>query len=366
MAWAEWQAELSELAAATMTVREAADYLEITPRAMNRLLDRNRLTGLNFKDRVLITVASVEGYKRWKLGRSRCYMALYAEKNLYQGVNPHLMSLYQTPGWGGYRSFHTNYITELTFALNRLLPPGYRAKTEDTLSILRRQGDTDIEAQTRYPDVSIRETMPSQPGASSPSAGIAPDLRVPFPEMVLDSVPMAAIIYKMSSADRQMRGLPVTVIEVLSPGNKTGLGREQYHEKRYQLLQTGIALVEIDLLHESRSLIAQLPGYPSADNSMPYYLAVSNPRAATETDIYRFGIDQPMPAIPIPLLNSDVIAGSFDAVFQSVFVKGRYGDDVDYHQEPLRMNTYSQSDQQAIRSHMQKLAQAYPAGSTPE
>ena len=42
----------------------------------------------------------------------------------------------------------------------------------------------------------------------------------------------------------------VTVIEILSPSNKRGLGREKYLAKRQKILASQTHLIEIDLLRE--------------------------------------------------------------------------------------------------------------------
>jgi hypothetical protein len=50
----------------------------------------------------------------------------------------------------------------------------------------------------------------------------------------------------------EIRNLPeldlVTVIEILSPTNKTGLGRVEYIDKRDQYIDMHVNLVELDLL----------------------------------------------------------------------------------------------------------------------
>ena len=59
-------------------------------------------------------------------------------------------------------------------------------------------------------------------------------------------IPYLEIIYRET-------GDVVTVIEVLSPANKSGEGRKQYIAKQNDLLQTHANLVEIDLLSSGQS-----------------------------------------------------------------------------------------------------------------
>ncbi len=44
----------------------------------------------------------------------------------------------------------------------------------------------------------------------------------------------------------------ITVIEILSPVNKRGAGRQKYERKRLEILESQTHLVENDLLHKSR------------------------------------------------------------------------------------------------------------------
>jgi hypothetical protein len=48
----------------------------------------------------------------------------------------------------------------------------------------------------------------------------------------------------------------VTVMEILSPSNKVGIGRQEYLRKQQQLLSSGSYLVEIDLLRAGEHSVA--------------------------------------------------------------------------------------------------------------
>lgn len=126
---------------------------------------------------------------------------------------------------------------------------------------------------------------------------------------------------------------PVAVIEMLSPSNKiSGEGRKEYIEKRYLITQSKIVLVEVDLPHESRS--------------------VTDLIRHDKTAIYRFGVNQPIPKIPIALLHDDVVVCDFDKVYQETFEKGLFGAILQENNEPVRMSAYSSTDQQKIRAVM--------------
>ncbi len=99
-------------------------------------------------------------------------------------------------------------------------------------------------------------------------------------------------------------------------------------------------------------MIEGLPPYPDDLSATPYYIAVTDPRTHDQTAIYRFGIDQPMPTLHIPLLSDEFIPCDFNQVYQETFEDGRFGEEVEYQHDPPHMNTYSPPDQQKIREVM--------------
>lgn len=267
-----------------------------------------------------------------------------AEKNWYQGVNAHLMSYHQN--YTGYKGFHNNFVTYLSGHLNEMMGGRYRAATEDTLKILQTLGAGDPFSKITYPDISVREQSRQSPFATV-GVGVVPDLYLPAPKVAEGTEPLAVAIYEKDLMK------PVAVIEMLSPSNKiSGEGRKEYIEKRYLITQSKIVLVEVDLLHESRSVIDDLPHYPHEPNSTPYYLAVTDLSRHDKTAIYRFGVNQPIPKIPIVLLHDDVVVCDFDKVYQETFEKGLFGAILQENNEPVRMSAYSSTDQQKIRAVM--------------
>ncbi|MBC7815049.1 MAG: hypothetical protein H7175_28080, partial [Burkholderiales bacterium] len=76
-------------------------------------------------------------------------------KNQYAGINAHLNSWLQSEG--GWNSFHSNHIADLTRLMRaQLLPIGYSADTEQSLQI-RRFGE---EARTPKSDITIYDRQP--------------------------------------------------------------------------------------------------------------------------------------------------------------------------------------------------------------
>lgn len=272
-------------------------------------------------------------------------MGMMERKNRYRGVNAHLMSRLQHEG--GFQSFHSLFIAKLTFALNKVLPEQYWAKSEDTLSILQTFGNGKPIHRTVVPDVSLREAAAVQ-SSTGAAVDIVPSLYVDAPQPQDIRRPLSTVIY------HTLEGKPVSVIELLSPSNKRGdRERSEYREKRYLLTRSGLALTEIDLLHEMPSIIDDLPPYPLDPSAHPYYIAISPAYGSSKTAVFWVGLNQPVPTLPIPLGENETVLCDFDQVYQETFEEGRFGYEVDYTQEPPHMQSYSPADQAQIHTVME-------------
>jgi hypothetical protein len=123
----------------------------------------------------------------------------------------------------------------------------------------------------------------------------------------------------------------ITVIEVLSPWNKTGKGREDYRAKQQEYLLNRITLVEIDLLRRGQHSIAIPAEYhPPSD----YRICVL-PGGSYRFRIFPTLIRQILPAIGVPLADDDPdVALDLQTVFDRVYDLGAYFRRIDYDAEP--------------------------------
>lgn len=292
-------------------------------------------------------------------------MAIYADKNLYKGVNPHLHSRFQrgTDDLINFRPFHSDHITNLSQTLNRLLPHPYRAISEQTLQVTAHPGSKPTQP---IPDVTIFNRAPTRRDLGG-LAALAPSVTwdAAVEETLFDDEPhelSAVLIYQ--KVDMQ-RGIPVARIELLSPSNK--LGGSYYYaylKRRRECLQSGLPLVEIDYLHESGSPVVGLPAYPNDPNSYAYHVIVSDPRyppTVKSVWAYGFTVDAPIPTVIIPLAGDDTVTLALDEVYQYTFEAGKWGDEVDYLIPPERLATYSPADQAHITARMTAIAAEYTA-----
>jgi hypothetical protein len=285
-------------------------------------------------------------------------MAIHLRENQYQGVNAHLCSyLQQHNDWS---MFHSNHIVDIQQALQVVLPPesGYFVVSERSIQLVRDDLITGRADVSRHiPDVGVYKSHDFPTGISSTQA-VAPGAVVPITDTLNEPEHVVGVaIYQAN--DESPLGKLVTRIELLSPANKPpGSHYRQYLAKRDETLYAGINLVEIDYLHERRSPLAFLPDYSRHEpKSYPYVNLVSVPYpslAEGSTRIYGFRVDDPIPAIEIPLVGNDSVTLDLGAVYNHTFFSNpTYGLRlVDYEHLPEGFEMYDAEDQQRIRARM--------------
>jgi hypothetical protein len=126
----------------------------------------------------------------------------------------------------------------------------------------------------------------------------------------------------------------VTVIEVLSPGNKRlgADGRREYLAKREAVLASFTSLVELDLLLEGERL-PTVQRLPPAD----YYAFVCRGYRRPRVEVYRWTLKKPLPSVPIPLKRPDPdVVVDLQAVFTTVYDRAGYDYSLDYR-HPLEL-----------------------------
>jgi hypothetical protein len=128
------------------------------------------------------------------------------------------------------------------------------------------------------------------------------------------------------TANRQL----VTAIEVLSPTNKRGEGRQEYLAKRRRLLLSTAHLLEIDLLRHGHRVPMQ-KSLPAA----PYFIFLSRAEKRPMTEIWPVSIKAPLPVVPVPLLPGDQdVALDLQQAFTTAYDILGYDLALDYTQPP--------------------------------
>lgn len=294
-------------------------------------------------------------------------MPIHTRKNQYKGINAHLHSIFQAQG--GWSSFHTNFIGALARSLNEQLPAGYIVDLEQSLQIREIHPDTGERIRRPEPDLTIYRTQEKQieirPGTGSATLtqAIADSLDV------TDDLYYSAVVIYRAEPD-SLLGQAVTRIELLSPTNKQGEGYLQYREKRYAGLRSGVALVEIDFLHETPPVVKGLPRYPDSPNSFAYHITVSDPTPSFESGLaqtYGFGVDTVLPTASLPLGEGNHFEFDFAPLYQNVYLSlTAYSLRVDYAVLPPHFERYSPADQEHIQQVMTRVQAFIDTGENPD
>jgi hypothetical protein len=258
-------------------------------------------------------------------------------------------------------AFHGAHITHLADHLNAALPENYQAVSEQSLQILT---DTGLTLRPR-PDVTVYQTAQSEHFGTSVATLPPPAWTTTIPDSLYEPEELhAVVIYRQSErGEHEWLGDPVVRMELFSPANKYG-GSDYgaYIRNRQTALDTRLILVEIDYLNESLSPIRSVPEYPHAKKSFPYIITISNPHLPPHSQAvfgYGFSVDDPIPTLEIPLLGEESVILDFNKVYHFTFMAGRWGNQVDYAAEPLRLASYRDDDQAKIRARMQAVHESF-------
>jgi hypothetical protein len=183
--------------------------------------------------------------------------------------------------------------------------------------------DDQFEERGALPDVAIRQTRDPLPGGVMVAERIAPS---PMRARVPLAFPTKLLTLYIRTRDREK---PVAAIELLSPANKrSGDERRKYLEKRAAYLQSGVHLIEIDLLrHWSRMpLEGKLPPFD-------YLVMVSNAYERPVCNVWPITVRQTLPVVPVPLLRPDPpVSLDLREALHTAYARARYELRVNYKQ----------------------------------
>jgi Protein of unknown function (DUF4058) len=240
----------------------------------------------------------------------------------FPGIDPYLESQHF------WEDFHARFLTYLCDALNDALPEGYVAQLGERLRMVEL---TQPKSKSVRPDVAVirgrrRSTRGNAPavGAAAATHTLEP-VTIPFPEVAMMEVRDVWI-----EIGRRPARSPVTVIEVLSPTNKTGDGFFEYKSKRLSLIRQKINLVELDFLLGGQRLPMSRP-LPAGD----YYAFVARAERRPDSEVYAWTLRDRLPVIPIPLVAPDSdVKLDLSGVFATAYDRGRYARLIDYGTNP--------------------------------
>jgi len=236
----------------------------------------------------------------------------------FPGMDPYL----ERPAiWPG---VHQGMITYASAALNAVLPAGYVADIGERLYVVQSERST-------YPDVAVLEhPNPARTGAAR-GAGTALASDPPW-IVTYEPTEIREVFSEILPVGDESR--VITVIEVLSPTNKTAgtEGRQRYLTKQRQVLARQTHLIEIDLLREGEHTVAA-PADALLERGRWHYL-VSLHRAGQggRFETWPITLRDRLPRICAPLADGDPdVVLDLQAVFQRCYDEGGYAGRIDYH-----------------------------------
>ena len=213
--------------------------------------------------------------------------------------------------WG---DLHMRVLGYCCDALIERLPDDYVAQFDEQVYLVQPEPDT---SRIVRPDVAILRDDSGPPGGRPRPGGAA----------TLEPVAIALdtdVGVEVREVWLEILRLPdlrlVTALELFSPTNKVGTGRERYLAKRLALIERPIHLVELDLLVGGRR--------PPMRRELPrgdYFAFVSRAERRPYSDVYAWTVRDPLPTIPIPLESPDPdIPLDLAAILATAYDRGRY------------------------------------------
>jgi hypothetical protein len=198
-----------------------------------------------------------------------------------------------------WRDVHARLIIYASDALQGVLPAALRARVEERVLLETPQGIAD---HPLFPDVRVIEFTSRREGTqTAPEAGTA----VAEP-LLVDAAPESSTETFLEIIDRESGYRVVTVLEFLSPSNKSpGPNREQYLRKQREICASDANLVEIDLNRFGSHTLAFPLDHLKPRARSPYMASVSRATRRYKVEVYPMPMWERLPVIGIPLRPDD-------------------------------------------------------------
>lgn len=235
-------------------------------------------------------------------------------KSPFPGMDPYLEHR------GIWSEVHTDLIVGIRRFLTPILRPKYRVAIEQR-TYLALSAPDDLIGE---PDVivAVDDQSEYQMSGATSAASVEPLVgQLPLPEEVKERY------LEIRTVDTKE---VVTVIEILSPADKrSGAGREEYESKRGEILGSRTNLIEIDLLRAGRPLPMRVA------KQSHYRIIVSRSNRPPSADFYLFSVRQPIPAIPVPLIEGEAEPHlELNRILHEIYDQSGYDLAIDYSQTP--------------------------------
>lgn len=242
----------------------------------------------------------------------------------FPGMDPYLENPALWPG------IHHNLLSYIVEDLQPKLLPRYVAAVEERVFLEPAHSE-------RIPDVWLvarsraEAAVPAGRGAAAAVADAPPE-----PEWIAADPDLE--VHEGYVEIRDLAGSDlVTVVEVLSPTNKTpGPGRDAYVAKQQQVLRSTTNLVEVDLLRKGLPTIAAPQPEIARRGRADYVICTRRSDRPGGFEVIRLTIRDPLPLVAIPLKAGDAdVLLDLPGVFGRCYETGAYAYRIDYGGPPV-------------------------------
>jgi hypothetical protein len=227
----------------------------------------------------------------------------------FPGMDPYL----EMEDWG---DFHHALMWEIKVQLVPQIIPKYVALVDRRIYLEHH----DEEVDQFLPDVNVMRAPKEQ--ASGATAVATAPASAHQTETYFAPLPHEHREHLLLIRDRDSNEI-VTVIELLSPANKTKSadGHRVYNEKREAILLTATNLVEIDLLRAGVRPSTTKPLRETTD----YCVMVHRAKRRPAIDVIQWTVREPLPTVAIPLANGDPdVTVDLQTGFERVYDRSAY------------------------------------------
>ena len=222
-----------------------------------------------------------------------------------------------------WRDVHTSLATACRNALNQSLPDDLVARVEERVAI-----ETDEGVRRVAPDAQVYE----QVNIASATAGATAVALAPYRLVALAEATTQRFVKILDAEGETL----ITVIEFLSPANKTGKDMEVFIAKREDLLDGGVSIVEIDLIRTGDWEELLSPHFCPPYALTAYRATIRVPNDPLAVHLQPIPLSEPLPEIKIPLRqNEPPIQLQLQPLLNQVYDTGRYGRTINYTIPPV-------------------------------
>ncbi len=227
-----------------------------------------------------------------------------------------------------WRDVHASLIIYTRNALQGALPGALRARVEERVLLETPQGIAD---HPLFPDVRVVEYPPRRGLAARPQASVA----VAEP-LLIETEPAPATEPFLEIIDRESGNRVVTVIEFLSPSNKSpDPNREQYLRKQREICSSDTNLVEIDLNRFGGHTLAFPLDHLKPQGRTAYMVCVRRATRRDKAEVYPMPLWERLPVVKVPLRPTDAdVPLDVQALVEQCYRNGAYEGTLNYAIDP--------------------------------